>query len=110
PAGSRSSDLADPDGGVVEHRAAVRPARIGRRHGIDADAALELGVRPDTLDDHDAALLAGLGPGVHDRLAALVADLDLVAVDDAHGRAVLGIHHRRRSPLALLARRGLGEG
>src|SRR5690606_22910070 len=94
--------LPDPDGGVVEHRAAVGPARVGGGHGVDADASLEVAVRPDALDDHHAALLAFLRPGLDDRLAALVADLDAVALGDAHGGAILGIHHRRGPHLALL--------
>src|SRR6185436_10335346 len=45
-------DLPDPDRGVVEHRAAVGPARFGRGDGVDADAGLEVAVGPDALDDH----------------------------------------------------------
>src|SRR6516165_2012287 len=56
----------DPHGGVVEHRAAIGPAGIGRGDGVDADPGLEVAVRPDALDDHDALLLTGLGLGMDD--------------------------------------------
>ena len=48
-----------------------------------------------------------LGLAVHDRLAALVADLEPLALDDAEGGAILGIHHHRRPHLALLAMLGV---
>ena len=42
----------------MEHRATIGPAGIRRRHGIDADAGLEVAVRPDAFDDYHAALMA----------------------------------------------------
>src|SRR6185437_8753576 len=93
---AKNLNLPDPHRRVMEHRAAVGPAGVRRRDGVDADAGLEVAVRPDALDDHDAALMPLLRPGMNDRLAALVADTDAIALGDAHGRTVLGVHHRRR--------------
>src|SRR5882757_5203240 len=105
-----SRRFADPDGGVVEHRTAVRPAGISRGQRIDAHAGLEVAVGPDAFDHDDALLLAGLGLAPHDGLAALVADLEPLALDGAQRRAILGVYHHRRPHLTLLAARRLGEG
>ena len=53
----------DPDRGVVEHGAAVGVAGLGAGQRVDADAALEVLVRPDPLDDDHAALLARRAAG-----------------------------------------------
>src|SRR5262249_37553791 len=107
---SCSLGLANPDGGVVEHRATVRPAGIGRGQRIDAHAGLEIAVGPDALDHDDALLLARPGLAAHDRLAALVADLQPIALGKAQCRALLRVHHHHRLHFALLAARRLGEG
>src|SRR5262245_31986402 len=62
----RHSCFVDPNRGVVEHRAAVGPAGIGRRDGVDTDAGLEIAVGPYALDHDHALLLARLGLGVDD--------------------------------------------
>src|ERR1017187_1969944 len=49
---------------VVEHRAAVGPPGLGADEGIDADAALEIGIGPDALDHDHARLQAVEGFGM----------------------------------------------
>src|SRR5712691_7134704 len=60
-----------PDRSVVKHCAAARQAGIGAGQQIDADALLEGVVRPQPLDDDDAALEPIEGAGMDDE-AALV--------------------------------------
>src|SRR6185312_7348008 len=59
---------------IVEHGAAEGWGRVVAGQRVDADAALEIGVRPYALDDHHTGLHAVEQLGVDHDLATLVAE------------------------------------
>src|SRR5712691_2092725 len=80
-----------PDRSVVKHRAAAGQAGIRAGQQIDADPFLEGVVRPQPLDDDDAALHPARGASMDDDAALLIADADPVASGDAQRGERLGM-------------------
>src|SRR5438132_1294042 len=77
-----------PDGGVVEHRAAIGEPGIGADQRVDAELLLEIAVRPDPLDHHDAGLQPVEDFDLYDDRGLVVANPDPPAFAEPERLAV----------------------
>src|ERR1051326_1951992 len=98
---------AQPDRGVVEHRAATGEAGIGAGQQVDADPLLERIVWPQPLGNNDTRLHAIESAGMHDDAALRVADSHTLTVDHAERGERLRMDQRGGAALAREARRGV---
>src|ERR1051325_11566016 len=98
---------AQPDRGVVEHRAATGEAGIGAGQQVDADPLLERIVWPQPLGNDNTRLHAIESTGMHDDAALRVADAHTLTVDHAERGERLRMDQRGGAALAREARRGV---
>src|SRR6185312_7867043 len=86
--------------GVVEDGAAVGASGIGAGQDVDPHPLLIGGVRPDALDDEDAALLPLAELRMQHDAALPVAEPDAVALGDTERGEVVGMDADHRPALA----------